>query len=96
MHALFRGESGTAKTMAATVLAGELDLDLHRIDLCAVVSKYLGETEKNVGRLLEAAEESGAILLFDEAGRSRSESPCHDDSPTDLRFPEAYAACRDP
>ena len=65
--ALFAGESGTGKTMAAEVLANELHLDLYRIDLSAVVSKYIGETEKNLRRVFDAAEDSGAILLFDEA-----------------------------
>ncbi|QVQ26400.1 AAA family ATPase [Achromobacter deleyi] len=64
---LFTGESGTGKTMAAEVLARETGLDLYRIDLSAVVSKYIGETEKNLRRLFEAAEDGGAILLFDEA-----------------------------
>jgi SpoVK/Ycf46/Vps4 family AAA+-type ATPase len=64
---LFAGESGTGKTMAAEVLARELQLDLYRIDLSAVVSKYIGETEKNLRRIFDAAEDSGAILLFDEA-----------------------------
>ena len=64
---LFAGESGTGKTMAAEVLADELQLDLYRIDLSAVVSKYIGETEKNLARVFDAAEDSGAILLFDEA-----------------------------
>ena len=65
--ALFAGASGTGKTMAAEVLAGELRLDLYRIDLSSVVSKYIGETEKNLRRVFDAAEEGGAILLFDEA-----------------------------
>jgi AAA+ superfamily predicted ATPase len=64
---LFAGESGTGKTMAAEVLAGELCLDLYRIDLSQVVSKYIGETEKNLGRVFDAAEGGGTILLFDEA-----------------------------
>ncbi len=67
ISALFCGESGTGKTMAAEVLANELQLDLYRIDLSAVVSKYIGETEKNLRRVFDAAEDSGAILLFDEA-----------------------------
>jgi hypothetical protein len=67
LSALFAGESGTGKTMAAEVLANALHLELYRIDLAAVVSKYIGETEKNLGRVFDAAEESGAILLFDEA-----------------------------
>jgi hypothetical protein len=65
--ALFAGESGTGKTLAAEVLARELDLDLYRIDLAATVSKYIGETEKNLRRVFDAAEASGAVLLFDEA-----------------------------
>jgi ATPase family associated with various cellular activities (AAA) len=64
---LFAGPSGTGKTMAAEVLANELHLDLYRIDLSSVISKYIGETEKNLRRVFDAAEESGAILLFDEA-----------------------------
>ena len=67
VSALFAGASGTGKTMAAEVLAGELRLDLYRIDLSQVVSKYIGETEKNLRRVFDAAEEGGAILLFDEA-----------------------------
>jgi hypothetical protein len=65
--ALFAGESGTGKTMAAEVVANELRLNLYRIDLSAVVSKYIGETEKNLRRLFDAAEDGGAILFFDEA-----------------------------
>jgi SpoVK/Ycf46/Vps4 family AAA+-type ATPase len=64
---LFVGDSGTGKTMAAEVLANELKLDLYRIDLSAVMSKYIGETEKNLRRLFDAMEGSGAILFFDEA-----------------------------
>ncbi|MGM9491722.1 ATP-binding protein [Ideonella sp. YS5] len=67
ISALFAGESGTGKTMAAEVIANELKLALYRIDLSAVVSKYIGETEKNLRRLFDAAEQGGAILLFDEA-----------------------------
>jgi AAA+ superfamily predicted ATPase len=67
ISALFAGESGTGKTMAAEVIAHELQLDLYRIDLSAVVSKYIGETEKNLRRVFDGAEDSGAILLFDEA-----------------------------
>ncbi|MBI3431967.1 MAG: AAA family ATPase [Hydrogenophilales bacterium] len=64
---LFAGESGTGKTMAAEVIAKELGLLIYRIDLSAVVSKYIGETEKNLRKLFDAAEDSGAILFFDEA-----------------------------
>jgi hypothetical protein len=67
VSALFAGTSGTGKTMAAEVLAGTLRLDLYRIDLSRVVSKYIGETEKNLRRVFDAAEEAAAILLFDEA-----------------------------
>jgi len=65
--ALFAGPSGTGKTMAAEVLAAALEMDLFQIDLASVVSKYIGETEKNLRRVFDAAEESGAVLLFDEA-----------------------------
>ncbi|MDD5094796.1 MAG: ATP-binding protein [Dehalococcoidia bacterium] len=67
ISALFVGPSGTGKTLAAEVLANHLRLDLYRIDLSQVVSKYIGETEKNLRRVFDAAEDSGAILLFDEA-----------------------------
>ena len=65
--ALFSGPSGTGKTLAAEVLACELKLDLYRIDLSAVVSKYIGETEKNLRQVFDAAESGGVLLLFDEA-----------------------------
>jgi AAA+ superfamily predicted ATPase len=65
--ALFAGDSGTGKTMAAGVIANDLRLDLYHIDLSGVVSKYIGETEKNLRRLFDAAEVGGAILFFDEA-----------------------------
>ncbi len=67
ISALFSGPSGTGKTLAAEVIAHELRLDLYRIDLSQVVSKYIGETEKNLRRIFDAAETGGAILLFDEA-----------------------------
>ena len=67
VSALFCGESGTGKTLAAEVLAHELGLDLYRIDLASVVSKYIGETEKNLKIIFDAAEEGGVLLLFDEA-----------------------------
>ncbi|HEY9132670.1 MAG TPA: AAA family ATPase [Dyella sp.] len=67
ISALFAGESGTGKTMAAEVIASELGLSLYRIDLSAVIDKYIGETEKNLRKLFDAAEEGGAILFFDEA-----------------------------
>jgi ATPase family associated with various cellular activities (AAA) len=66
ISALFAGASGTGKTLAAEVLAGELRLDLYRIDLSAVVSKYIGESEKNLKQVFDAAEEGGVLLLFDE------------------------------
>ncbi|MGW2629372.1 ATP-binding protein [Streptomyces chattanoogensis] len=65
--ALFAGGSGTGKTLAAEVMAKELGLDLFIIDLSQVVSKYIGETEKNLSRVFDAAEQGGALLLFDEA-----------------------------
>jgi SpoVK/Ycf46/Vps4 family AAA+-type ATPase len=65
--ALFAGPSGVGKTLAGEVIAHALSLDLHRIDLSAVVSKYIGETEKNLRRVFDAAEASGAVLLLDEA-----------------------------
>ncbi len=67
LNVLFAGPSGTGKTMAADVMAGELGLDLYKIDLSGVVSKYIGETEKNLARIFEEAETSNAILFFDEA-----------------------------
>ncbi|WP_237519370.1 ATP-binding protein [Streptomyces sp. HUCO-GS316] len=65
--AMFAGGSGTGKTLAAEVMARELGLDLFVIDLSQVVSKYIGETEKNLRRVFDAAERGGALLLFDEA-----------------------------
>ena len=67
ISALFTGPSGTDKTMAAQVLARDLNLGLYRIDLSSLVSKYIGETEKNLRAVFEAADQGGAILLFDEA-----------------------------
>jgi hypothetical protein len=67
ISALFSGPSGTGKTLAAEVLANDLKLDLYRIDLSAVVSKYIGETEKNLKQIFDAAETGGVLLLFDEA-----------------------------
>ena len=67
VNALFHGHSGTGKTMAAEVIARELKLDLYKIDLAGVVSKYIGETEKNLDRVFHAAHHANAILLFDEA-----------------------------
>jgi SpoVK/Ycf46/Vps4 family AAA+-type ATPase len=80
--ALFTGESGTGKTLAAEVLAAEIRLPLYRIDLSSVVSKYIGETEKQLRGVFEAAEACGAILLFDEAdalfGRRSDVRDSHD------------------
>lgn len=80
--ALFSGPSGTGKTFAAEVLARELGLDLYRVDLSAVVNKYIGETEKNLRRVFDAAEDGGALLLFDEAdalfGRRSEVRDSHD------------------
>ena len=67
ISALFSGISGTGKTMAAGVIASTLQLDLYRIDLSSVVSKYIGETEKNLRQVFDAAEAGSVVLLFDEA-----------------------------
>lgn len=65
--ALFAGPAGSGKSKAAKALAAEIGLDIYRIDLAAVVNKYIGETEKNLARVLETAETKDVILLFDEA-----------------------------
>lgn len=65
--AVFAGPSGTGKTLAAEIIANDLSLDLYRVDLSAVVSKYIGETEKNLRRVFDAADHGAAVLLFDEA-----------------------------
>jgi len=67
VSALFAGDSGVGKTLAAEVLARDLALDLYRVDVSAVVSKYIGETSKNVKQVFDAAEQGGVLLLFDEA-----------------------------
>jgi hypothetical protein len=64
---LFTGPSGTGKTMAASIIARELQMDLYAIDLSSVVSKYIGETEKNLSRIFDDAHNSSAVLFFDEA-----------------------------
>src|SRR5262249_56915261 len=66
VRALFRGPSGTGKTLAARLLASVLQKDLYRVDLSSIVNKYIGETEKNLDRVLSRAEELDVILLFDE------------------------------
>ncbi|MGH9972183.1 MAG: ATP-binding protein [Pyrinomonadaceae bacterium] len=80
--ALFSGPSGTGKTMAAGILARELGLDLYKIDLSRVVSKYIGETEKNLDRIFEQAEDANAMLFFDEAdalfGKRSAVKEAHD------------------
>jgi hypothetical protein len=82
ISALFAGPSGTGKTMAAEVLARELAFELYRIDLSQVVSKYIGETEKNLKQVFDTAECGGTILLFDEAdalfGRRSAVRDSHD------------------
>jgi hypothetical protein len=79
---LFEGDSGTGKTLAAEVIAHDLELDLYRVDLSQVVSKYIGETEKNLRRVFDAADAGGAVLLFDEAdaifGRRSEVRDSHD------------------
>ena len=80
--ALFAGESGTGKTMAAHMIASDLAADLYAIDLSQLVSKYIGETEKNLDAAFEEAEQAGAVLLFDEAdalfGKRSAVSDAHD------------------
>jgi hypothetical protein len=82
ISALFAGPSGTGKTMAADVIAHELQLDLYKIDLSGVVNKYIGETEKNLAKIFHEAEASNAILFFDEAdalfGKRTKISDAHD------------------
>jgi len=82
LNVLFAGPSGTGKTMSAEIMAGELGLDLFKIDLSTVVSKYIGETEKNLARIFDEAETSNAILFFDEAdalfGRRSEVKDSHD------------------
>lgn len=63
---LFSGPSGTGKTMAAQVVASELGLEIYRVDLSQVVSKWIGETEKNIGEIFDSAQRSNVVLLFDE------------------------------
>ena len=79
---LFSGPPGTGKTLAIEVIAGELELDLYKIDLSGVVSKYIGETEKNLARIFEEAEAGNSILFFDEAdalfGKRTEVSDAHD------------------
>jgi SpoVK/Ycf46/Vps4 family AAA+-type ATPase len=67
INVLFAGQSGTGKTMAAEIIAADLGLELYKIDLSSMVSKYIGETEKNLDRVFSAAREANAILFFDEA-----------------------------
>lgn len=80
--ALFAGPSGTGKTLAAEIVAGSLGLDLYRIDLSQLVSKYVGETEKNLSNVFAAAEASPVVLFFDEAdailGKRSEVSDAHD------------------
>jgi SpoVK/Ycf46/Vps4 family AAA+-type ATPase len=80
--ALFTGESGTGKTMAAQAIASELATDLYAVDLSQIVSKYIGETEKNLDVVFDEAEASGAVLLFDEAdalfGKRSTVTTAHD------------------
>jgi hypothetical protein len=79
---LFSGPSGTGKTLAAEIIAGELALDLYKVDLAALVSKWVGETEKNLAQVFAAAEASNVALFFDEAdalfGKRSEVSDAHD------------------
>ena len=80
--ALFAGPSGTGKTLAAEILAGDLALELYKLDLAAVVSKYIGETEKNLDQVFDAAAAGNVVLFFDEAdalfGKRTEVSDAHD------------------
>ena len=80
--ALFLGPSGTGKTMAASVIANTLELELYRVDLAGVISKYIGETEKNLDRVFDAAHRADVVLFFDEAdalfGKRSEVSDAHD------------------
>ncbi|HYH51798.1 MAG TPA: ATP-binding protein [Acidimicrobiia bacterium] len=80
--ALFSGPSGTGKTMAAEIVAGAVGVDLYKVDLSQLVSKYIGETEKNLAEIFDAAEASNVVLLFDEAdallGKRSEVSDAHD------------------
>ena len=67
LSVLFSGPAGTGKTMAAEIIAGELNLDMYKIDLSIVVSKYIGETEKNLAKIFKGAKDANAVLFFDEA-----------------------------
>src|SRR6516165_4902923 len=82
LNVLFSGPPGVGKSMAAEVIAGELQIDLYKIDLSQVVSKYIGETEKNLDRIFHAAASSNAILFFDEAdalfGKRSEVNDAHD------------------
>jgi hypothetical protein len=82
LSVLFSGPPGTGKTMAAGVLARDLELDLYKVDLSGVVSKYIGETEKNLARIFDEAQTSNSILFFDEAdalfGKRTEVSDAHD------------------
>lgn len=82
INVLFAGPSGTGKTLAAEIVANELGLDLYKIDLAGVVSKYIGETEKNLDRIFTAADHANAVLFFDEAdalfGKRTDVSDAHD------------------
>ncbi len=79
---LFAGASGTGKTLAAEIIAGELELDLYKVDLATLVSKWVGETEKNLSQVFSAAEASNVALFFDEAdalfGKRSEVSDAHD------------------
>lgn len=82
LSVLFSGPSGTGKTMAAAVIAADLELDLYRIDLSQVLDKYVGETEKRLETVFNAGEASGAVLFFDEAdavfGKRSETKDAHD------------------
>ena len=82
INVLFTGPSGTGKTMAAEIIARDAGLPMYKLDLASVISKYIGETEKNLGRIFDEAEHSNAVLFFDEAdalfGKRTEVSDSHD------------------
>ena len=92
-RALFSGRNNAGKTLAAEFLARQLDVALFRIDLSKVVGKYIGETEKNLRRVFDAAEWSGAILLFDEADALFGKRSEVKDSTTAMPISKSITCC---
>jgi hypothetical protein len=93
IRALFKGPSGTGKTLAARLLAGALTMDLNRVDLAAVVNKYIGETEKNLERVFARAEELDVIFLLDLATHFSPSEPACRTPPTGTRTSGPTTCC---